>query len=92
MADSVTNLSGTITLGGTAQTLAAANANRRGFYFQNVSDTDMWIRFNGTAAATQPSLKIPAGALYEPPVGGIKLTAISVFCATTGKAFSSEEW
>lgn len=85
-----TNRSGTITAGGTAQVLAVANLNRKGLWIQNVSDTDMWISELGTAAANQPSIKIPAGAMYEFPVA--VATDISIFCATTGKAFSAREW
>ena len=85
-----TDKSGTITTGGVAQTVAAFNDARRGFWFYNVSDEDMWISEQGTAAASQPSIKIPAGALYEFPV--VPNSAISVFAATTGKAFSAREW
>jgi hypothetical protein len=53
----------------------------------------MWLRFDGGAAsAAQPSLQIAAGALYEMPPNGVRRNAISVFCATTGKGFSSVEW
>jgi hypothetical protein len=84
------NKSGTITTGGTAQVLAPANIERRGLWVQNVSDTDMWINEQGNAAATQPSMKLVPGALYEFPVS--VGSAISIFCATTGKAFSAREW
>lgn len=86
------NASGTITLGGTAQELMAANKGRGGFWIQNVSDTDMWINELGTAAASQPSMKLAAGAFYESPVTGCTANAISIFCATTAKAFSAREW
>ena len=85
-----TDKSDDITTGGAAQTVAAANDARRGFWFQNVSDTEMWISELGTATADQPCIKIPAGAMYEFPV--VPNTAISVICATTGKAFSAREW
>lgn len=85
-----TNKSGSIATGATAQNVAAANDARRGFWFQNVSDTDMWISELGTATATQPCIKVPAGALYEFPV--VPNSAISVLCATTGKEFSAREW
>lgn len=84
--------SGTITTGGAAQQLMAANTARRGYWIQNVSAGDLWINGQGSAAASQPSLKIVAGAYYEAPLGGCPTTAISVFGATTGQAFSSREW
>lgn len=78
-----------ITAGGTSQTLFAANASRRHFFFQNISDSAMWLNPNGTAAADAPSIYVPAGASYEPFVA--PTTAISVFCATTGKKFTAWE-
>ena len=86
------NASGTIIAGGTAQELMAANKGRGGFWIQNVSDGDLWINELGTAAAAQPSMKLAAGALYESPVTGCTANAISIFGATTAKAFSAREW
>lgn len=88
---SYTSRSGTITSGGAAQTLAAANTARRGFFIQNVSTGDLWIRDGGTAAATQPSIWIPAGAFFE-YTNGVPTTALSIFGATTGQAFTAREW
>lgn len=87
-----TSQSGTVTSGGAAQSLAAANANRAGFSIQNLSTGDLWISDVGTAAAAQPSLKIPAGALYEYPIHGVPRTALSIFGATTSQAFCAREW
>lgn len=85
--------SGTITSGGNAQSLMAANPSRKGFWVQNNSAEDLWIRDTGTAAAaTQPSLKIVAGALYETPITGCPTGAVSIFGATTGQAFTAREW
>lgn len=78
-----------ITAGGTAQELFAANAERRSFIFQNISDTAMWLNFGATAAADAPSIYIAAGAYFEPFIA--PTTSISVFCATTGKKFTAKE-
>lgn len=88
----VTNKSGTITSGGVAQTLAAANASRLGFWIQNQSTGDLWLSSIGTASASQPSLWLPPGAYYEFPLNGVPTTAISIFGATTGQAFAAREW
>ena len=88
----ITDRSGTITAGGSAQVLAAANTARSGFAIQNISVNDLWISPVGTAAATQPSIWLPAGSYYEFPQGGVPGTAISIFGATTGQAFSAREW
>ena len=88
--------SGTITLGGTAQVLAPAWSGRHACVIQNQSTGDLWVNATGTAAATQPSFKIPAGGQYicgdggQP--GGASAGAISIFGATTGQAFAAREW
>lgn len=87
-----TDKSGTITSGGAAQTIAAANITRRGFWIQNQSVGDLWLNTEGTAAATQPSLRIPAGSYYESPILGAPAGAISLFGATTGQEFAAREW
>lgn len=92
MADTPTDRSGTITTGGTAQTLMAANVGRRGFWVQNNSAGDLWIRGDGTAAATQPSLKLVPGAIYETPPHMVSPGTVSIFGATTAQAFSAREF
>ncbi len=83
--------SGTIASGGVAQTLAAAWPNRRGCVIQNQSTADLWVRSGGTAAATQPSFRVPAGAQYLCMVPATD-AAISIFGATTAQAYAAREW
>lgn len=85
-----TNRSGTITLGGTAQALAAANTARIGLTGQNISVGDLWINeIGGTAAAdTAGSYRVPAGAAFSVSTN----RAISILGATTGQAFSATEF
>lgn len=86
------SLSGTITSGGTAQTISPENPARSGFLIYNVSSGDLWFRISGTAAATQPSMYLAAGAYFETP-DELNLTgSISIFGATTGQAFIAYEW
>jgi hypothetical protein len=85
-----TNRSGTITLGGTAQALAAATVNPRRFSVQNQSLGDLYVSATGTATADEDSIKVPAGALYESPYSTAE--ALSIIGATTGQAFFAEEW
>lgn len=88
-----TSRSGTITAGGTAQTLMAANASRQGFSVQNLSTENLYINELGSAAVnTQPSILVPPNALYEPPLGCVSVAAISILGATTGSAFTAREW
>jgi len=84
--------SGTVTSGATAQVLMPANKGRGGYWIQNLSVGDLYISDVGTAAATQPSMRIAAGVLYESSITGCPTNAISIFGATTGQVFSVREW
>lgn len=86
-----TNRSGAITTGGTAQTLAAANATRIGLEIQNIDATeDMWLNEIGGAAAlnTAGSYKIGAGSSARVRTN----QAVSVIAATTGHKWTATEW
>jgi hypothetical protein len=85
--------SGTITLGGTAQALMAANPARKGYLIQNNSAGVLWFNeIGGTAVLAQPSISLAAGALYQSPSPGASAAAISIIGATTGQAFTAREW
>ena len=87
-----TDKSGTVTAGGTAQTLMGARASRQGFVVQNLSATDLYINATGTAAANSGSIRIAAGNLYECPNHAVPITAVSIFGATTAQAFTAYEY
>lgn len=85
-----TDRSGSITIGGTAQALAAANTSRVGLKGQNISTGDLWVNeIGGTAAAdTAGSYKIPSGSSFA-----VSTTrAISIIGATTGQKFTATEY
>lgn len=84
-----TDRSGSITSGGTAQQLAAANTSRRGLTGQNISAGDLWINeIGGTAAAdTAGSYKIASGDTFSIATN----RAISIIGATTGQKFTATE-
>jgi hypothetical protein len=88
--DTWVNRSGSIASANTAQQVADINPQREGFWIQNVSDTEMWINELGAAVTGQPSIKIPAGAMYEFPKPSPN--AISIICSASGKQFSAREW
>lgn len=92
-AGSFTDRSGTITLGGTAQTLAAANASRVYLFIQNVSnDGDMWINFGTTAVQNQPSIRLVPTASFELGITDFVSTElISIIGPTTAAAFTAKE-
>lgn len=78
------DFSGT-TIAGTAVVYAEDNLPDIRVFFQNASDTDMRIEFNGTALATVGRL-VAAGGFYETP-GFVPAGRLTVYCASGGKSF-----
>lgn len=95
----LTDRSGTITTGGSAQQLAAANTTRRYLLVQNHSTGVLWVNLTGTAAVGQPSIALSACAVANDGTGGVlafegsfvPTGAVSILGATTGQAFSARE-
>ena len=87
----LTDRSGSIATGATAQQLAAANGTREYLLIQNVSAEDIWINFGITAVADQPSIKIAAGQSREWTVLGVPTASVSIIAATTGSKFVAKE-
>jgi hypothetical protein len=84
------DLSGTITSGGTAQTLAAANAGRDHIFIGNPNASgSLWVNdLGGTAAANG------AGSTEIPPGDVVKTrarNAISIVHAVTSAKFTAGE-
>jgi hypothetical protein len=88
------NRSGTITAGGTAQSLVAANATGVRFSLKNLHATaSLWFDETGVAAvASQPSFELKPGALYESPQGQVITGGVSIIGPTTGQSFYAREW
>ena len=86
----VVNKSGTITTGGTAQVLAAANASRTGLTVQNThASADLWLTEDGTTtAALNTGYKLAAGAAAK--ISTQK--SISIWGNTTGQTFAATEY
>lgn len=89
-AGTLTDRSGTITLGGTAQQAAAANASRKYLFLQNVSAADLWFNLGVTAVVAQPSIKLAAGEKMD-FTDFIPTDLVSVIGGTTGQAFTIKE-
>lgn len=85
-----TDRSSSITTGGTAQALAAANTSRRGLVGQNISSADLWVNETGgtAAAATAGSYRVAPDASFEISTN----QAVSVVGATTGQKFTATEF
>lgn len=85
-----TDRSGVIALGGTSQTAMPANPERVYLFFQNISDTDMWISFGASAVMDSPSILIPSGQSF-PLNGFVSTELMSVICLTTAKRYVLKE-
>src|SRR5690349_10040797 len=86
------DISGTITLGGTAQSLGTP---LHGFLLCNPDPNEvLWFSMSTTAAANgQGSLSLaPMGGLFISPPGLVPFAAISVVAATTGHKFTAVKW
>jgi hypothetical protein len=86
----LTDRSGTITAGGTAQAAVSANTSRNYLFVRNPIDATeaLWVSLVGTAAAASPSVRLDAGDSFEYAGSFIPTNALSVFAATTGHAFT----
>lgn len=84
------DLSGSITSGGTAQTIGSYNPARRGFIFQ-AGDEDKWIAFGATAITSSPSFYVAAGEtlVLGEEFRDLIVRPISVIGATTNSKFTA---
>lgn len=90
--EAVVDHSSTITVTNTAQNALAANANRSGYFFQNLSTVNpMYLNELGTATAVQGSIKIPPGGTFPPAGYPVSTGALSVL-GTAADPFTCREW
>lgn len=88
----LTDRSGTITTGGTAQQLAPANASRHYLLVVNDSATEtMWINFTTTAVTSEPSIPILANGSFVMESSFVSTEAVSIIAATTGHPWTAKE-
>lgn len=87
----LTDRSGTIASGGTAQQAMAANTSRRYLFFQNNSTGTLWVRLGAAAVQDQPSWQLPPRAVLVMEDGFVSTEALSVIGATTGQQYSAAE-
>lgn len=87
----------TITVGGTSQTVFAANAARRYLIIQNLSADELFVNFGAAATAGSPSIglapadgAIPGGTvIFEGSY--IPTSSVTIIGATTGDSFSAKQ-
>lgn len=87
----LTDRSGTITAGGTAQVVMVENEYRNYLFMQNVSSGDLWINFGATAVASQPSIRLVPGDSFTMEQSFVSVESVSIIGATTGQAYSARE-
>jgi hypothetical protein len=87
----VVDRSGTIAVGGTQQTLMAANPSRRYILIENVSAADLWFNFTTNAVIGEPSFQLPTGASYEMSGDFVSTERVSIIGAAGGQAFTAKE-
>ena len=89
----MTDRSGTITAGGTSQTLAAVNATRQRIIVQNPCNAteSLYINFTGAATTNGTSIELAACGSYDSGPGPVSTQSVTVIAATTGHAFMSKE-
>lgn len=94
----LTDYSGTITTGGTAQQLMPANANRSGWIIQNQHATaTLEIYELGTPSSWgggSGAIMIAPGAFYPNAAtsGSPSIAQITVYSATVGHPFAARQW
>ena len=90
----ITDGSGTITNGGTAQLRFGGVVPPHGFsIFNDDASNALWFSWSTTAAAnTNGSIEILSGGLYESPQGVIPAQAISIVGASTAQKFTAFYW
>ena len=85
--------SGTVTTGGSAQTLFGGVVPANGFLVQNNSSSALWISDVGAASAGGGSIQLTAnGGVFATPSGYKPAGAVSLFGATTGQLFAARRW
>lgn len=85
-----TDHSGTVAAANQSQSCMTANPSRSYLFIQNNGSVDLWANVEGGAAtAGGPSIRIPAGAWYEPPVP--PTAAVALLSSALGLPFVVKE-
>ena len=85
--------SGTLAVGGSAQTLFGGIVPVNGFLVQNNSSNTLWISDVGVATNGGASIQIsPNGDAFGTPPGYKPAGAVSIIGPTTGQVFAARRW
>ena len=86
----LTDVSGTITTGGTSQLLTAAVTARKYLMVQNNSTGNLGINFTGAATLANPSIVLVPGGSFIMESNFVSNEAVNIIGATTGQAFTAK--
>lgn len=88
----LTDISGTLTAGGTAQSASTAKT-RKYLYIENpkTATERLWFSTVTTAVAASPSIPLDPGEWFCFEGSFVPNTAVSVIAATTGHAWTGRE-
>ena len=86
----LTDVSGTITTGGTSQLLTAAVTARKYLMVQNNSTGNLGINFTGAATLANPSIVLVPGGSFTMESNFVSNEAVNIIGATTGQAFTAK--
>jgi len=84
--------SGTVSIGGTAQTLFGGITPANGWLVANNSSDTLYISDVGTATPGGASIPISAGTLFATPSGYNPAGPLSLYGATSGQAYAARRW
>jgi hypothetical protein len=87
----LTDGSGTIDAGGTAEDALAVNNFRQYLFVMNISAEVLWINFGVDATDDQPSIPLESGQSFVMEGGFVATQRVSIIGATTGSAYIAKE-
>jgi hypothetical protein len=84
--------SGTVSVGGTAQTLFGGVGPGNGWLVANNSSATVYVSDVGIATAGGASIPIAPGAVFATPSGYRPAGPVSLYGASAGQAFAARRW
>lgn len=89
----LTDRSGSITTGGTSQTLAPANPSRQYLFIQNPPNAteNLYINFTSAASAASGSIGLVPGQSFVMETNFISTELVTVYAATAAHAYTAKE-
>ncbi len=84
--------SGTVSAGGTAQTLFGGIVPINGWLVANNSSASLYVSDVGTATSGGASIPVAPGGVFATPSGYKPAGAVSLYGSATGQAYAARRW